>query len=130
MPSRIFGAIPNFRSNVETDACPVPNNHPEKGQPQKGQPRGVVPTMSLSDIMHRFKTLTTKKYIGGVQYNQWVRFDKKLWQRSFHDHIIRNDNDLTRIREYIKNNPLKWHLDRENPQNYGRGDYQSPESRQ
>ncbi len=32
-------------------------------------------------------------------------------QRSFYDHIVRNEKDLTRIRQYIENNPLKWHLD-------------------
>ena len=38
-----------------------------------------------------------------------------LWQRNFYEHIIRNDGDLHRIREYICNNPLRWALDRENP---------------
>ena len=37
---------------------------------QKGQPQGVAPTtMSLSDIVHRFKTLTTKQYTDGVKIN-------------------------------------------------------------
>ena len=35
----------------------------------------------------------------------------KLWQRSFHDHIIRNDEDFLRIWEYIEINPIKWHED-------------------
>ena len=35
----------------------------------------------------------------------------KLWQRSFHDHIIRNDEDFLRIWEYIDTNPIKWHED-------------------
>lgn len=34
------------------------------------------------------------------------------WQPRFHDHIIRNDESLKRIREYTINNPLKWHLDK------------------
>jgi hypothetical protein len=36
------------------------------------------------------------------------------WQKSFYDHVIRNENELYRIRRYIQNNPLKWNLDREN----------------
>ncbi len=36
------------------------------------------------------------------------------WQKSFHDHIIRGEGDLTRVREYIRNNPLKWEEDVEN----------------
>ena len=34
------------------------------------------------------------------------------WQKSFYDHIIRNDEDLYRIRTYIQNNPLNWTLDK------------------
>jgi len=30
------------------------------------------------------------------------------WQRSFHDHVIRNDDEYNRITEYIKNNPALW----------------------
>jgi putative transposase len=36
------------------------------------------------------------------------------WQRSYHDHIIRDDADLARIREYIGNNPVNWASDEEN----------------
>ena len=39
-------------------------------------------------------------------------------QRSFYDHVIRNEDDLNRVREYIQNNPLKWALDEENPVNH------------
>ncbi|MBR4304301.1 MAG: hypothetical protein IKT81_03115 [Clostridia bacterium] len=35
-----------------------------------------------------------------------------LFQRSFHDHIIRNDEDYSKIWEYIDTNPLKWELDK------------------
>ena len=38
-----------------------------------------------------------------------------LWQRNYYEHIIRNENELDKIREYIQNNPLKWEFDRENP---------------
>jgi putative transposase len=37
-----------------------------------------------------------------------------LWQRNYYEHIIRNENELYRIREYIWSNPSKWDLDREN----------------
>ena len=38
-----------------------------------------------------------------------------VWQRSYHDRIIRNDDELRRIRTYIRENPLRWALDPENP---------------
>jgi hypothetical protein len=37
------------------------------------------------------------------------------WQWNFYEHVVRNEKDLNAIREYIVNNPLKGHLDRENP---------------
>jgi putative transposase len=37
------------------------------------------------------------------------------WQKSYFDRIIRNDDELNRIREYIKNNPINWEIDQENP---------------
>ncbi len=40
------------------------------------------------------------------------------WQKSFYDHVIRNDADLHRVRTYIQNNPLNWELDRDNRANY------------
>ena len=78
----------------------------------------LVPTMSLSDVVHRFKSLTTRKYINGVRNSHWVPFRRTLWQRSFYDHIIRNDKDLTRVREYIQNNPINWALDKKNLDNF------------
>ena len=39
------------------------------------------------------------------------------WQRSFYDVIIKNDEQLNKTRLYIENNPLKWELDVNNPEN-------------
>ena len=88
----------------------------------KGQPQGVAPTTAinpttLGDIVHRFKTLTTKRYINGVKNNNWQRFDGKLWQRNYWEHIIRNENEYQDITEYIINNPLKWDIDKLNNDN-------------
>jgi len=46
-------------------------------------------------------------------------FRARLWQRGYFDHVVRDDRDLERIREYIATNPLRWALDRENPQRTG-----------
>jgi len=35
-------------------------------------------------------------------------FDKKIWQKSYHDHIIRDESDYLRIWQYIEENPIKW----------------------
>jgi len=40
----------------------------------------------------------------------------KIWQRNFYEHIVRNDVELFKIREYIENNPQNWEQDRNNLQ--------------
>lgn len=67
---------------------------------------------SLSSLMAGFKSVVTKRIniLRGTP-------GKPLWQGRFHDHIIRNDADLHRIRTYIANNPLQWAIDEENPDN-------------
>ena len=50
--------------------------HPHPRHPHPGQPQGVAPTtrMSLPDVVHRFKTLTTKRYTDAVKHNGWKPF--------------------------------------------------------
>jgi len=69
----------------------------------------------LPSMIQWFKTMTTNEYIRGVKSRGWPPFAGKLWQRNYYEHIIRNDESLNRIREYIMNNPMQWTLDRENP---------------
>ncbi|WP_397547135.1 transposase [Rhodothermus marinus] len=71
--------------------------------------------VSLASVVRWFKTKTTNEYIQGVKQKGWPPFDRRLWQRNYWEHIIRNDRSLERIRRYIVENPLRWHLDRENP---------------
>jgi putative transposase len=62
-----------------------------------------------------FKSITTNEYIEGVKDNNWPRFNKRLWQRNYYEHVIRNEADLNRIRDYIQSNPANWDEDEENP---------------
>ena len=36
---------------------------------------------------------------------------KNIWQRSYHDRVIRSDAEYDMIWEYIDTNPLRWELD-------------------
>ncbi len=69
----------------------------------------------LRAVVQWFKTMTTNEYIRGVKHNGWKRFDGKLWQRNYYEHIVRNEKELNRIRQYIMDNPAKWESDQENP---------------
>ena len=68
---------------------------------------------SLPKIVQWFKTMTTNEYIRRIKQDGWKPFTGKLWQRNYYEHIIRNEIELKRIREYIINNPLKWEFDQE-----------------
>jgi len=85
---------------------------------QLGQAHWPAPTkVSLNEIVHWFKTMTTNNYIRGVKEKGWTRFDKRLWQRNYWERVIRNEAELQKFKNYILNNPLRWHLDRLNPIN-------------
>lgn len=71
--------------------------------------------MSLSDVVHRFKTMTTKRYTDGVKGQGWTPYAGRLWQRNYYEHIVRNEESLASIRVYIENNPGQWDKDIENP---------------
>ncbi len=71
-----------------------------------------TPLPSLGKIIAYFKYQSTKRI--NQRYNTP---GTRLWQRNYHDHIIRDDPDLQRLREYIQINPMKWELDQLHPDN-------------
>ncbi len=74
-----------------------------------GTNRESAPT--VISIVQAFKRYSTIEYIRLVKGGQAVPFDKRLWQRSFHDHVVRNETDFRMIAEYIQSNPQLWHKD-------------------
>jgi len=57
---------------------------------------GNMGTLSLGDMVHRFKAMTTKRYTDGVKQSGWPSFPGKLWQRNYWEHIIRDEMELNR----------------------------------
>lgn len=80
-----------------------------------GQTRRSAPT-NLNTIVQWFKTMTTNDYIRGVKENGWQRFNKRLWQRNYWERVIRSEAELYKFRDYIKTNPIRWSLDKLNPE--------------
>jgi putative transposase len=67
---------------------------------------------TLGDVIRTFKS------ISAIQVNRvLIRTGQPLWQRNYYEHIIRNETNLKRIREYISSNPQNWMTDQENPSN-------------
>ena len=67
---------------------------------------------NLIDVIHWFKTMTTNEYIRNVHTNNWLPFNKRLWQREYFEHIIPNQHAYQEIADYILSNPLKWSNDK------------------
>ena len=59
---------------------------------------------SISTIIGQYKMAVTKKI-------REIHPDMDVWQRSFHDHVIRNQAGYEKIWQYIENNPIKWEED-------------------
>ena len=74
--------------------------------------REAAKSIPLDAILCAYKSITTKAA------NQAEHTPgRKLWQRSYYEHVIRNESDYREIWQYIDENPQKWELDRF----YGKG---------
>jgi REP element-mobilizing transposase RayT len=65
---------------------------------------------ALPEIVRAFKTFTARR-INEIRGTPGV----VVWQRNYYEHIVRNEESLTRGRQYIADNPARWATDRENP---------------
>ena len=120
MAESIWKQIPGHYPGVKIDKFVIMPNHIHgiiilnPDSQNNGQAQGPAPTMTLSNVIQRFKSITTTLYRNGVHKQNWVPFDGKFWQRNFYERIIRNDNELNKIRQYIRDNPINWENDTEN----------------
>ncbi len=103
-----------IRPDIELDYwCVMPNHFhaiiimKESFSPSPGSALHRSPH-SLGSIVAGFKASVTKR-VKGINGSQGL----PVWQRNYYDHVIRDEEDLNRIREYIINNPSKWELDKE-----------------
>lgn len=62
--------------------------------------------LPLQEIVQWYKTQTTNEYIRRVKAGEMPPFQKKVWQRGMYEHVVRADEELNEIRQYILNNPL------------------------
>jgi putative transposase len=74
-----------------------------------------IPSQTVGQIIGAWKSLTTNSYIDGVHTAGWPPFPRRLWQRNYWEHIVRSDEALVNIREYIASNPAHWEKDVEHP---------------
>jgi REP element-mobilizing transposase RayT len=119
MPNHIHGILVLTSDHVGATPRGCPDDVAADGV--DGQAQGPAPTtggvagLSLPDLVHRFKSFTTAQYRHGVQHDGWTPFPGRLWQRNYYERIIRNDDELGRIRQYVTGNPARWAMDRYHP---------------
>jgi len=92
MPNHFHGILSCNRKSVATQRVATTKLSPD----------------SVGSIIGQFKSTATKrlKSAGLVDFG---------WQRNYYEHVIRNEDELTDIREYVNYNPAKWMEDKENP---------------
>ncbi|MEN6469361.1 MAG: transposase [Smithella sp.] len=117
---------PEMRANVELDEFIIMPNHvhgiiminecrgvlqyaPTKTQ-TKHETKFQSPSNTIGAIIRGFKSAVTRQ-INEMRQTPGV----PIWQCNYYEHIIRNDDELNRVREYIINNPINWQTDENNP---------------
>jgi REP element-mobilizing transposase RayT len=126
----------NLRSNVELDAFVVmPNHmhgiigiHANAGThgnaaiientgthgnvgAQRAAPSHNVPAGSLGAVVRSYKSAVARR-INLLRETPGA----PVWQRNYHEHVIRDEKGLNKLREYIQHNPALWAEDQENPE--------------
>ena len=110
MPNHIHGIIlihdqPNNNSRSGAKhVSPLPKDYTESLPPRN---KTGSPPKSISAIISSFKASVTREIRKEIPNMDNI----KIWQRGFYDHVIRNDDGLRRIQQYIHDNPLKWEHD-------------------
>ncbi len=111
MPNHVHGIIIIDNEIAET-GLKLNNTIVETGLKPVSTAGRVAKPYSLSEIIRGFKTFSARR-INEYQNTK----GKPFWQSRFYDHIIRNVEELKRIRQYIIENPLKWELEKYNHEN-------------
>ena len=113
--------LTNHYLNIKLDAFVVMPNHihgiiilmdmNNVGAGFKPAPTDLIKYYPLSEIVRAFKTFSAR-HVSELRITPGI----PVWQRNYHEHIVRNENEINRIREYIMHNPLRWQFDKENPE--------------
>lgn len=67
------------------------------------------PGQTIGKIIGAYKSLAANEYIKLCKMNNLPV--EKLWQRNYYEHVIRDEQDFSRIVDYIQNNPQNWNID-------------------
>lgn len=120
MPNHLHGIVfitdgSGPRHNTTGEAAPygrppdAPTNM-DRGGRHLPTPTSRPASRSLGALINGYKAAVTRT-VRSMRGTSCL----SLWQRNYYEHVIRNDHDLDRIRQYIRDNPARCALDHENP---------------
>jgi len=110
MPDPVHGVI-FIRGGEAFGTSPEPKEEvlPPNASPLPTRPRGTAPR-SVAAIIQNYKSLSARRI------NRWRGTPgARVWQRNYYEHVVRDEEDLGRIREYILANPAAWEQGAEDP---------------
>ena len=116
MPNHIHGII----KIIDTENTPLAIE--QTSQTRRGDPCGRPKSrqsaknrVPLGNVVGAFKSLCVYRLKQRAKQNASDCMTGKLWQRNYWEHVIRGNEDLMRVREYIQYNPMQWKWDSLNP---------------
>lgn len=113
MPNHLHGIIV-----IDGESEYLQGRHPKKGYPQGVSLQGNIEygRPNLGTIIGSYKSLCANAWLKLIKSRD-INARGKFWQSNYYEHVIRDEEELNRIRNYIVDNPLKWETDWENPVN-------------
>ena len=118
MPNHFHGIlmIANKTKSVGAIPCNRPHDRVTKNHFNQGE--NTVSPLQILNSYHGlgryiswFKRMSANEYIQNVKSGKFLPFEKRIWQRNYYEHIIRNEKDYFTITQYILDNPMKWEID-------------------
>ena len=100
-----FILMPNHIHGIVVIKAPVGFQHAGPLPPQPWSPPG-----SIGTIVRSFKSAVTT-----AVNEQQLTIGMPVWHRNYHERVVRDGEEMNRIRQYILENPLNWGMDAENP---------------
>ena len=104
MPDHFHAVLFITEPNGGVGLDPTRSNEKDR-LPERRATSRVAP--KLGQIIGAFKSISTRRYFSGIKENNWPELAGKLWQRGYHDRIIRSEDELHQIRNYATNNAVK-----------------------
>ena len=107
MPNHVHGILVFVGAGLALPLKGAASSAPTRSRPH-----------TLGNVLRAFKS------ISAIGVNRALsRSGQPLWQRNYYEHVIRSEESLNRIQEYIVTNPFRWKLDRENPARQGEDEF-------